>query len=207
MRYAASATADTLTSANAAATPPPVIAATAPIAGWRLPAMFAIVGSGHLLYGLFNHAFDYVLYPYAVYTLGVLTGGLLMTLLSLLQCAATLLVYERMRIDWVGGGLIDTYAQSASGSLLSRALGWLHGRQRWLTFAVLCAITDPFIVTAFFRRGRFGRLGRRDWQLFFASVLLCNLYWIFIADFIAHGAVAVWQLVRPLLTPITGVTA
>jgi hypothetical protein len=200
------AAAEVISDSNSAATPPPD-ATTAVTARWRLPAQVAVIGTGHLLYGLFNHAFDYLLYPYAVYTLGVIRGGILMTLLSMLQCALTLLVYQRMRIDWVGGSLLDVYAGSAPQSLQARVLTWLTGRQRWLSFAVLCALTDPFIVTAFFRRGRFGALAREDWQLFIASVLLCNLYWIFVADLIARAAVALTEMLVPLFQLMTGVTA
>lgn len=206
MRSSSAATADIVSDSHSAAIPPPGTAVGA-TAAWRLPAQVAVIGTGHLLYGLFNHAFDYLLYPYAVYTLGMVRGGIVMTLLSLVQCALTLLIYQRMRVDWVGGSLIEVFTGSAPQSLQARVVGWLTCRQRWLSFVVLCALTDPFIVTAFFRRGRFGRLTSRDWQFFLASVLLCNLYWIFIADLIADAVVALTGLLAPLFHVFTGVTA
>ncbi|MFO1434975.1 MAG: hypothetical protein U1F34_00850 [Gammaproteobacteria bacterium] len=153
----------------------------------------AWMGSGHLLYGLFNHFFDFVLYPFVVYRLGVVVGGTAMTLASLAQCAVTLIAYQRMGIDWVGGSLIDDIAKSYSNARLGRVLAHLTSNSRALTFFALCAVTDPFIVTAFFRRGRFHALTAQDWNLFLASVVVCNLYWIVVADLIAHGAVVLWS--------------
>src|SRR5258706_3694112 len=70
----------------------------------RNRARLAEVGMGHAVYATFSWFFDNVLYIYVVYRLGLLVGGALMTFLSLVVCAATLLVYEQMRVDWVGAG-------------------------------------------------------------------------------------------------------
>jgi hypothetical protein len=151
------------------------------------------IGSGHLLYGGFNHIFDYVLYPYAVYTLGMVAGGALMTLASLFQCALTLMLYERMAIDWVGGSLLMDLARKDKPTLADRAILSVAHRSKPLSFLTLCAFTDPFIVTAFFRRGAFNGLRERDWQLFFLAVVVCNLYWIVVADAIARGVAVLWH--------------
>jgi hypothetical protein len=164
----------------------------------------ALVGGGHLVYGSFNHVFDYVLYPFVVYTHGVMTGGALMTLASLLQCALTLIVYQRMEIDWVGAGLVNDLAQTYPNTGVGRLLTRVTGSSRLLTFFGLCAVTDPFIVTAFFRRGRFHALTAQDWNLFFTSVVVCNLYWIVVADLIAHGAVVLWNSLMHWLTVAQG---
>jgi hypothetical protein len=178
----------------------PTATATGGIAGARvLWFRLAQIGTGHALYGSFNHFFDFVIYPYVVYTQGVILGGALMTLFSLMQCALLLIVYERIGVDWVGSGLLADIARKAQPSWIDRLVVWVTHRNPALTFLVLCAVTDPFIVTAFFRRGSFDGLRARDWHLFFASVLVCNLYWIFVADLIARIVVASWQWISGLI--------
>lgn len=178
---------------------PPAIANGGNAGARLLWLRLAQIGTGHALYGSFNHFFDFVIYPYVVYTQGVILGGALMTLFSLLQCALLLVAYERMGVDWVGSGLLADIAGKPQPSWLDRLVIWVTNRNQALTFLVLCALTDPFIVTAFFRRGSFNGLRARDWQLFFASVLVCNLYWIFVADVIARVAVASWQWLTGLI--------
>ncbi|MGQ0659083.1 MAG: hypothetical protein ACT4NU_13525 [Chromatiales bacterium] len=160
------------------------------VQNWR---RLAQIGIGHSLYGTFNHCFDYILYPYVVYSLGMLTGGAVMTVLSLFQCALMLIAYERLGIDWVGSGLLNEIARKHRPSLIEKALAWTTRQNRVVIFLTLCALTDPFIVTAYFRGGAFDGLRRRDWQLFFLSVLISNLYWIVIADLIGHAVAAAWN--------------
>ena len=137
----------------------------------------AEIGFGHTAYALFNWQFDNVLYVYAVYRLGLLIGGALMTLLSLVQCAFLLVLYERMRIDWVGAGPLTAGHGSRGPAWWRRLLSWAADRGKFVVFLALCVFQDPFITTAYFRGGRFDGLKRRDWHLFFASVLVSNGYW------------------------------
>lgn len=67
----------------------------------------AEIGIGHAIYASFNFFFDQILYVYVVYRLGLFVGGSIMTALSLVQCAITLIIYERMGIDWVGVGSLS----------------------------------------------------------------------------------------------------
>ena len=157
------------------------------------------VATGHLIYGSFNHFFDFVMYPYVVYTQGVLIGGGLMTLFSMTFCALLLLIYERMGVDWVGSGLLADIARKPRPGWSDRVVLWVVNRNKTLTFFVLCAVADPFIVTAYFRRRSFNGLGSRDWQLFFASVLAGNLYWIFVADAIGHAFAILCQWLRAMI--------
>jgi hypothetical protein len=36
---------------------------------------------------------------------------------------------------------------------------------------------DPFIVTAYLRKGAFGGMTRRDWKIFLLSWLIANAWW------------------------------
>ncbi|MCG3143383.1 MAG: hypothetical protein HONDAALG_00724 [Gammaproteobacteria bacterium] len=197
MSYSSSSTA--AVTADDGVSAPPATAPGGDAGGRVLWLRLVQIGTGHALYGSFNHFFDFVIYPYVVYTQGVILGGALMTLFSLLQCALLLVAYERMGVDWVGSGLLADIARKSQPSWFDRLVAWITNRNQALTFLLLCAVTDPFIVTAFFRRGSFDGLRARDWHLFFASVLVCNLYWIFVADLIARIAVASWHWIVGLI--------
>ena len=155
----------------------------------------AEVGTGHALYALFNWQFDNVVYVYAVYRLGLVAGGAFMTLLSLLQCGFTLVIYERMRVDWVGAGSIARLANTPSPSWWQWVLGFSMQRGKLISFLGLSAFQDPFITTAYFRGGRFDGLTPQDWRLFFASVLVSNGYWTLRSGVVAALVVAVYHRV------------
>jgi hypothetical protein len=171
------------------------LAAVAPAGRFSVAAKrIAQIGAGHSLYATFNWFFDNVLYVYVVYNWGMLRGGAVMTALSFAQCAATLIVYQRMRIDWVGAGLIGALRLKPRPSRAESIILWAHDRNRGLIFVALCLFTDPFLTTAYFKEGQFGEITARDWRVFIASVLVSNVYWIFVASLIGHVLVRLWSL-------------
>lgn len=137
----------------------------------------AHIGLGHLVYATVNWFFDNVLYIFVVYQFGLLVGGAIMTTVSLVLSAATLLVYEKMRIDWVGVGSLARLTSVPNPSWWQRIVRWAMRRGNVAIFIALCIFQDPFITTAYFRQGRFDGLDGRDWRIFFGSVFLSNLYW------------------------------
>jgi len=163
-------------------------------AGWfrRHRQRLAQIGIGHLLYATCNWFFDNILYVFVVYRLGLLAGGALMTMLSLVVSAATLLVYERMRIDWVGAGSLARLTSSSDPSRGQRIVRWAMRRGKVAIFIALCIFQDPFITTAYFRQGRFNGLDGRDWRIFFASVFLSNFYWTLRSGAAAAILVNIW---------------
>jgi hypothetical protein len=162
--------------------------------GWlrRHRQRLAQIGMGHLLYATFNWFFDNILYVFVVYQLGLLVGGVIMTTLSLVQCAATLLVYERMGIDWVGVGSLARLSLAPKPSWWQRIVRWAMGRGNTAIFIVLCICQDPFITTAYFRRGRFDGLKGCDWRIFFGSVFVSNFYWTLRSGVAAVILVKAW---------------
>ncbi len=181
--------------------PPPAAASVAPGGAWlgRHWRRIAQVGAGHGLYATFNWGFDNVLYVYVVYTFGILKGGVCMLLLSCLQCAATLLVYQRMGIDWVGAGLLAELRRKERRSRLQNLIVRASARSEALIFVLLCVFQDPFITTAYFKQGQFGALTVRDWRIFFGSVFVANLYWIFVAALIGQAVAVAWRWLSGLL--------
>jgi hypothetical protein len=158
----------------------------------------AQVSAGHTLYAAFNWVFDNVLYVYAVFTLGVFRGGALMMTLSLLQCALTLLVYQRMRIDWVGVGWLADIRRKTLRSRAEETLVWASNRHPALIFTALCILQDPFITTAYFKQGSFLLLKSRDWVVFLAAVVVSNVYWIFAAALIGQTVAALWKFISSI---------
>jgi hypothetical protein len=160
-----------------------------------------IIGAGHLLYAAFNWLFDHVIYVYAVFTWGMLIGGGLMTLFSLIQCALTLHLYEKMHIDWVGAGALHAWDEQESTSFAGRLFRRI-GKKQKAVFIFLCVFFDPFITTAYFRKGRFDGLTAHDWRIFLYSVLISNGWWICVSALLGNGISMLWQWLShiPLVT-------
>ena len=151
------------------------------------------VGLGHALYATFNFFCDHILYVFVVYRLGLLRGGAVMTAFSLVQCAITLIIYERLHIDWVGAGSIARLDTLPRPSWWQRAILWATRRGRFVIFLALCIFQDPFITTAYFRGGRFNGLTASDWRLFIGSVLVSNLYWTLRSGAVAAVLAGAWH--------------
>lgn len=52
--------------------------------------------------------FDNPLYLFVIYRFGALHGGLIMMVLSALICISLLIVYEQMKVDWLGVNVLET---------------------------------------------------------------------------------------------------
>jgi hypothetical protein len=154
--------------------------------------LFTIIGLGHLLYAAFNWLFDHVIYVYAVFTWGMVIGGGVMTFFSMIQCALTLRLYEKMQIDWVGSGALHTWGTQQPTSFSGRLFRRIRKKQK-AVFLFLCVFSDPFITTAYFRKGRFDGLTTHDWRIFIYSVLVSNGYWICVSALLGNGIAILWQ--------------
>jgi hypothetical protein len=152
----------------------------------------ALIGLCHSLYHIFNWFFDFVLYVYVVYTWGMLVGGGIMIVLSLILCAVSLYIYECMQVDWVGSGAMREWQSQHPRTLSGRLFHHIKSSPI-AVFMFLCVLTDAFIITAYFRHGRFDGLTAKDWRLFFFSNFICNVYWICVSVLLGNGAANLWQ--------------
>jgi hypothetical protein len=132
---------------------------------------------GVSVFKISDYLFDYGLYPFAVANLGPIWGGSLMTLLSLTVCVAWIRVYDRLKRDWLGIETAKALRAYAGPSRWRLWLARLMGRSDAIAFVVLSVRFDPFITTAYLRRGAYGGLTPRDWRVFLGSVLLSNATW------------------------------
>lgn len=126
------------------------------------------------------NAFDYVLYPFVIWKCGLLRGGAIMALLSLVVCYVTLVFYNFTKKDWFGIELAKEFREYQGQSRVFRAMSWMLRRGQFAAFLFLSLKFDPFTTTAYLRQGanRFSKMDCRSWQIFFASWLVANLSWI-----------------------------
>lgn len=157
------------------------------------------------VYQVIDWTFDNPLYAAAIFYLGPIRAFLWMTLAAAVLNSTYLFIYWKTGIDWLGIGAIKkaaiaTEEQELIGKIWHRRFAW--GLLRWpyrllmapilaaakivlwgisrgrvTTFVVLSMFQDSFVATAYFRHGKIGRLDRKDWQVFFASLIISNLYW------------------------------
>lgn len=155
------------------------------------------IGTGLIIYATFRWLFENVLYVYIIYRFGLFVGGAIMTFLSVGICSGTLFLYQHMRIDWVGAGILARFSSVPNPSWWQRIISWGMSRGSSVIFLVLSIFQDPFITTSYFRQGRFGALQVRDWKIFFGSVLVGNLYWTLRSGIVVAILESAWRwLVR-----------
>ena len=152
---------------------------------------------------IINFVYDDVLYPFTIYKLGAIYGGIIMTLGSIISCFFLLLWYEKKKKDWLGVNVFENIKQNgfawikklelkANKNIFWKILKfilyipsrifllvlWLLKQNDFVAFFALCIFQDPFVTTVFLRHGRFDGLKRKDWIIFTLSVIVSNGYWI-----------------------------
>ena len=152
--------------------------------------------SAHGILSATDALFDHVLYPVVLAWLGNLAGGAVMTLASMLICAAILAFYEHGKIDWLGVDAVEAVKEHGEGWVRRldyshwtiRLVAWLPSRTFLIVlwainksdiwaFIALSLYEDAFKTTAFLRKGKFDRFGRKDALIFIASLVISNVYW------------------------------
>ncbi len=127
---------------------------------------------------LFNKLFDYVLYPYVIYTAGIWAGGAVMMFLSALVCLLLLKFYNHSKQDWLGIETLRDLKEFDGQHRGRRIVTWMLQRSDPVAFMALSMYFDPFITTVWMRHERFGQLTTRDFRIFWSSVFVANLFWI-----------------------------
>lgn len=138
--------------------------------------------SGELSIGLAakylgDRAFDYLLYPFVIFKLGILKGGIVMTFLSFLACIGTMKFYDWSKRDWLGIETIKDLKSYSGNRTIRRFSSWLLSKSDPVVFLFSSIWYDPFITTVYLRRGKFNGMSRRDWKIFSGSLILGNAYW------------------------------
>jgi hypothetical protein len=60
-----------------------------------------------------------------------------------------------------------------------KIMSWALTKGNIVVFLVLSINLDPFITTAYMRKGKhqFNGMSKRDWTIFMGSLLISNAYW------------------------------
>lgn len=135
---------------------------------------------GHVVNWLTVQGFDYVLYPFVIWRLGPLIGGGIMAMASLTICLLMLWFYDWSKRDWLGIETIKNFKNPGEATGIRRILAKFLKLGEVPAFFALSIYTDPFITTAYMRKGAFNGMTRRDWGIFLGSWIIGNGEWILI---------------------------
>jgi hypothetical protein len=124
-----------------------------------------------------------------IYKRGPLWGGVIMALLSAAACLLTVLLYDLIKKDWLGIEAIKDIKKEIinygnySNKKIHRAMAWFLKKGQWAEFLFLSLKFDPFVTTVYLRNGikKFSGFGRKEWQIFVASVFVSNAWWTLLA--------------------------
>ena len=150
---------------------------------------------GHTVDFFMTWGYDLVIYPYLFLTFGTFLGWIYATIGSILLCLGTLWFYDYTKQDWLGIETIKLLRDEPGTHPIRTFFHRLMNKGDALAFIALSIHYDPFIVTVYMRRGSGNHLmSGRDWKIFWASVVVANLWW----GLVVFGAI---ELVRNWLLP------
>lgn len=144
-----------------------------------------------------NAAFDYLLYPFVIYKLGILKGGLVMTTLACFVNILTLKFYDWSKRDWLGIEAIKGVKDYQGTSKIGRLTAWILRKSDLVVMVFLSIKEDAFVTVIYMRHGshQYNGMSRRDWWIFFVSLAIANIYWT-LAAYMGISAVEwVWKFV------------
>jgi hypothetical protein len=150
---------------------------------------------GHSVNAVLLYGFDYVLYPLVIWKMGLVRGGIIMSVLSLVACLLTLWFYDWSKRDWLGIEAVKALRDGEAKTRWRRLLAWALAKGDLPACVVLSLYTDPFITTACLRRGAFNGMTRRDWRIFFGSWFISNSWWILACFGGVEAVTWLWQWV------------
>ncbi len=164
------------------------------IAAWK--ERIAIIGLGHTFGYIFDYGFNYAIYIPIVAVYGPIKGGVIMAILSVPVNYLFIKFYDWSKKDWFGIEAAKEAAEFGPAwirklsvkSTFGKVLWWPFSRMiliiLWaikkggvVAFFALSMYTDPFVTTVYFRKESFGGLKKRDWMIFFGSLLAGDIYW------------------------------
>ncbi len=159
----------------------------------------ATVALGHSFKEAEEFWFDWVLYPYVIAVHGSLLGGLAMMALSALSSYSYIILYDWSRTDWLGLELLKQIREGNEPKswwrkVIRKAQQGRLGNT--VVFLILSIRKDPFVTTAYLRRGSglYNGMSQRDWKIFFASVAVGNLVWTGFVSATVEAFRGLWQI-------------
>lgn len=125
---------------------------------------------------------NYVIDPFLVAHYGLLKGGFAVIIFSFFICLVTIVFYDWAKKDWLGIEMIKEMKECEGMNYITRVIKWILRKGDNVAFVGLSILTDPFITLIYFRKGanRYNGMGRWEWKIFFASILISNLWWVMV---------------------------
>jgi hypothetical protein len=147
---------------------------------------FKAMSIGYAFFIFANYLFDYILYPFVIFKTGLIYGGIIMTVLAILMCFLTLIVYDRIKRDWLGIEAIkeiENEIENKANTKIGKFISWFLRKGRWAEFIFLSLQFDAFVTTVYLRKGHrlYNGFKKSDWQVFWGSLLLSNVFWILLS--------------------------
>lgn len=135
------------------------------------------IAVGRTLRGIFNYFVDYVVYPFVLLKFGFLKGLIIMVLITSVENLATLILYFRMKIDWLGYEYVNHLKQWADTKTgIKKIIGSALRKSDLVVFFLLSTLRDSFETTAYFQhKDNTDKI--RTGFIFTTSLIVGNLYW------------------------------
>lgn len=150
----------------------------------------AVLGIGLLVNWAICSGFDYMLYPFMIWKMGLMRGGIIMFFLCFVICYITFLYYDWSKKDWLGIETIKEIREHAGQRKSDKLVSWMLQQSTPVALLLLSIKFDPFITTAYLRSGahNYTGLSHRDWKIFISSLLIGNGYWTLASvSLLEHG--------------------
>ena len=154
---------------------------------------------GHAVNLITIYAFEYGLYPLVIFWLGLLHGFAVMAVLSFVLSFLTIKFYDWSKHDWLGIEAIKSLKNYEGKRLTTRWFAWALRKSDPVACVLLSIQYDPFIVTVYLRRGRFGGMIARDWRIFLLSWIIGNVWWSIVCFSGISAVEWVWKFIKGLI--------
>ena len=162
---------------------------------WR--GRVAELTTGITVFKLSNNAFDYALYPFVIYKLGIIKGGLFMTFLAFLTNILCMKFYDWSKRDWLGIEALKGMKVYEGKNRLVKFLSGMLKKSDTAAFLFFSIKEDAFVTMVYLRHGsyQYNGMSARDWRILLASLAVANIYWT-LASYMGLSLVEwVWKMV------------
>lgn len=156
-----------------------------------------MVGTGLAIKEVINWPYDYVLYPAVIAWKGPLVGGAIMIILSIFYDLWIIRAYDWAKTDWFYIEKLKEIRSEEAETHWGRMLQRFLKKGDVAMFFFLCVKENPATVVIYFREGAFqyNGMNKRDWKIFFASVVVANLVYIAILSGIIETLRFLWDYI------------
>lgn len=145
---------------------------------------------GHTVNFATVYGYDFIVYPYLIVTFGLALGWAYAVIGSIALCLGTIWFYDRTKQDWLGIETIKLVRDGQATGVFGKFFWQLANKGDTIAFLILCLRFDPFIITAYMRKGSGNyTMSARDWKIFWTSMVVCNVWW----GLIVFGAIEVFN--------------